>query len=190
MSHSDLTSPSLADLQAQLTAISDEAGLASHLHDSSGYVGGAPQMVFKPRTTQEAAQIVRACAAEQRSITIQGGLTGLAGGASPDEGDVVVSLERMNQVLEFDEVGGTITVQAGMVLQRLCEYVEEAGWYFPLDFGARGSCQIGGNVSTNAGGNRVLRYGTTRELVLGLEVVLPDGQTVSMLNKGLKQYGR
>ncbi|MCQ9617740.1 FAD-binding oxidoreductase [Paenalcaligenes niemegkensis] len=142
--------------------------------------------MFRPRTTQEVADIVRACAVEQRRITIQGGLTGLAGGASPDADDVVVSLERLNQIVEFDEIGGTLTVQAGMVLQSVCEHVENAGWYFPLDFGSRGSCQIGGNVSTNAGGNRVLRYGTARELVLGLEVVLPDGQIVSMLNKGLK----
>ena len=182
----DTSVPTLAELRTRINCLSDEAELQAHYHDASGFQGKAPLLVFRPSTTDEVAQIVRACAAEQKRITIQGGLTGLAGGACPDEGDVVISLARMNQVLEFDEVGGTLTVQAGMVLQSLCEHVEQAGWYFPLDFGARGSCQIGGNVSTNAGGNRVLRYGTTRDLVLGLEVVLPDGQVLSMLNKGLK----
>lgn len=186
MQHLDSITPTLADLRTRIASFQDEASVRGHEHDSSGFVGGRPHTVFKPRTSSEVAEIVQACAAERQPITIQGGLTGLAGGASPDAGDVVISLERMNQVLEFDEVGGTITVEAGMVLQSLCDYVEQADWYFPLDFGARGSCQIGANVSTNAGGNRVLRYGTTRELVLGLEVVLPDGQIVSMLNKGLK----
>lgn len=104
----------------------------------------------------------------------------------PSVDEVVINLSRMNQVIDFDTVGGTIRVQPGMVLQQLCEYVEQQGWYFPMDMGARGSCHIGGNVATNAGGNRVLRYGTMRELVLGLEVVLADGTIMPMLNYGLK----
>lgn len=177
---------SLDLLAQQLSAIRDPEGLQRYEQDFSGWKSARPDMVFRPQTTDEVAAILRVCSAEQRQVTVQGGLTGLAGGASPDIGDVAISMERMNQVLEFDEIGGTITVQPGMVLEKLCEHVEAAGWYFPLDFGARGSCQVGGNVSTNAGGNRVLRYGTTRMLVLGMEVVLADGRVLSMLNKGLK----
>src|SRR3546814_9350320 len=132
------------------------------------------------------ADIVRACHKEGRALTIQGGRTGLACGPLPDDGDVIIALERLDNVVEFDTIGGTITVEAGMVLEKLCALVEEQGWYFPVDLGARGSCQIGGNVATNAGGNRVLRYGTVRELVLGLEAVLVDGTVLSMKNKGLK----
>ncbi|MCQ9617081.1 FAD-binding oxidoreductase [Paenalcaligenes niemegkensis] len=155
--------------------------------DASGLCSSAdPSMVFRPATTEQVADIVRACTAEGRALTIQGGLTGLAGGAVPAPGDVVISLAQMNRLEDFDTVGGTATVQAGMVLETLCALVEEQGWYFPLDCGARGSCQIGGNVATNAGGNRVLRYGTMRELVLGLEVVRADGTVLTMLNQGLK----
>src|SRR5690606_39607865 len=112
----------------------------------------------------------------------------LAGGAAPGEGDVVLSLELLNRIEDIDEAGGTALVQAGVVLETLCAAVEEKGWYFPLDLGARGSCQIGGNVATNAGGTRVLRYGTTRQLVLGLEVLRPDGPLMSTLVRSGKNH--
>lgn len=179
--HAQLTS-----VLAMVPSLNNDADMERYRSDWSGLVGGKPFAVVRPRSTQEVAQIVSACHATGKQITIQGGLTGLAGGAVPDEGDVVISLERLNKVEEFDVQGGTLTVQAGMTLQAVAELVEEQDWYFPLDCGARGSCQIGGNVATNAGGNRVLRYGTMRELVLGLEVVLPDGTVLSMLNKVIK----
>jgi FAD/FMN-containing dehydrogenase len=99
---------------------------------------------------------------------------------------VALSLAKLNQIEEFDRVGGTITVQAGLALELLQTHVEADGWFFPLDLGARGSCQVGGNAATNAGGNRVIRYGTMRELVLGLEVALPDGRLLTMLNRVTK----
>jgi FAD/FMN-containing dehydrogenase len=179
--------PDLNSLSTTVSCLLPQDGLQAYLQDASGLCSPAdPSMVFRPTTTEQVADIVRACHAEGRALTIQGGLTGLAGGAVPDPDDVVVSLAQMNQLEAFDMVGGTVTVQAGMVLETLCALVEEQGWYFPLDCGARGSCQIGGNVATNAGGNRVLRYGTMRELVLGLEVVRPDGTVLAMMNQGLK----
>ncbi len=181
------TKPSLQALASSISCLTAGDDLQRYRQDASGLqCAGEPAMVFRPATPGEVADIVGACHRESRRITVQGGRTGLAGGAVPDDGDVVISLERLDQVEEFDLVGGTITVQAGMVLENLCALVEERGWYFPLDLGARGSCQIGGNVATNAGGNRVLRYGTTRELVLGLEAVMADGTVLSMMNKGLK----
>lgn len=177
----------LSALTGSVSCLLPGDDLQRYLHDASDLQGtGEPAMVFRPVTPLQVADIVRACHREGRNLTVQGGRTGLAGGAVPDHDDVVISLERLDQVEEFDKVGGTITVQAGMVLENLCALVEEQGWYFPLDLGARGSCQIGGNVATNAGGNRVLRYGTTRELVLGLEAVMADGTVLSMMNKGLK----
>lgn len=155
-------------------------------NDWSGIRGGIPVAVLRPGSVDEIAAIASACHRLGMRITVQGGLTGLAGGAVPDDGDVVLSLERLNQIQEIDTQGGTVVAEAGVVLEKLCEAVEALDWYFPLDCGARGSCQIGGNVATNAGGNRVLRYGTMRDLVLGLEVVLPDGTVLSMLNRGIK----
>lgn len=154
--------------------------------DWSGTEGGMPLAVVRPASTDAVSRVVAACHQAGVRITVQGGRTGLAGGASPDAGDVVLSLERMNRVEHVDVHGGTMTVQAGVPLQTVCEVAEAGGWYFPLDCGARGSCHIGGNVATNAGGNRVLRYGNMRELVLGLEAVLSDGTVLTMLNQVLK----
>lgn len=180
-------SPSLHNLAGSLSGLHASDDLQRYSLDASGLpASGQPSLVLRPRTTQEVADIVRACRHEGRMLTIQGGRTGMAGAAVPNAGDVVLSMERMNHLEALDTLGGTATVQAGLILQDLCTQVEAQGWYFPLDCGARGSCQIGGNVATNAGGNRVLRYGTMRELVLGLEVVLADGTVLSMMNKGLK----
>ncbi len=169
-----------------ISSITDIDQLQKYTSDSSGFTSALPAIVLRPASTEEVAACIKACVAHQKNYTIQGGLTGLAGGACPDEGDVVISLERMNQIEEIDTVGGTAIVQAGVVLEQLQQAVLEQGWYFPLDLGARGSCQIGGNIATNAGGNKVFRYGTTRELVLGLEVVLPDGTVLNMLNRVIK----
>lgn len=177
----------LPSLDDTLDILRDADRMAPYLQDASGEAAdGPPALVARPRSTEELSEFMRQCHALGQSVCVQGGLTGLAGGAVPGAGEAVVTLERLNQVLDFDPVGGTVRVQGGMVLQALCDYVQERGWYFPMDLGARGSCQIGGNVATNAGGNRVLRYGTMRELVLGLEVVLADGTVLSMLNRGLK----
>lgn len=175
-----------SQLPAELNVLTDAATLVRYSSDASGLRAGAPLLVARPATVEQVAALVALCARHNRKITIAGGGSGLAGGAAPDDGDVVISLELLNRIEDIDEAGGTALVQAGVVLETLCAAVEEKGWYFPLDLGARGSCQIGGNVATNAGGNRVLRYGTTRQLVLGLEVVLPDGTIMTMLDRTLK----
>lgn len=171
----------------QVEVLVDENLIQPYLQDASGQSAQlTASQVYRPKSTQELAAVVSFCHAQDKKICVQGGLTGMSGGAVPSTDEVIINLSRMNQVIDFDTVGGTIRVQAGMVLQQLCEYVEAQGWYFPMDMGSRGSCHIGGNVATNAGGNRVLRYGTMRELVLGLEVVLADGTVMPMLNYGLK----
>ncbi|MFD1343133.1 FAD-binding oxidoreductase [Litorisediminicola beolgyonensis] len=146
----------------------------------------SPRAVLRPTSTEEVARIMRECHAAGFSVTPQGGLTGLCGGARPVDGGVALSLERMSGIEAIDPAGMTMTVLAGTPLERIQTAAAEAGLYFPLDLGARGSCAIGGNLSTNAGGNRVIRYGMTRDLVLGLEAVLADGTVVSMLNRMIK----
>ncbi len=157
-----------------------------YLSDWSGWVGGAPAELHRPRDTAEVAAIVGRCAAEGRRITVQGGMTGLAGGAVPDAGDTVINLERMNDIEEIDALEGVMQVQAGATLQAVQEAAVAAGWQFAVDLGARGSCQVGGNASTNAGGTRVLRYGTMRDSVLGVEAVLADGTVVDSLSRLVK----
>ena len=154
------------------------------LADWSGLTIGRPAVVYRPTSTEEVSQIVAACHREGRPVTVQGGLTGVAGGGVPEEGDVVINLERMNKIEHIDELEGIMLVQAGATLQAVQEAAAACDWMFAVDLGARGSCQVGGNASTNAGGIRVLKYGTMRESVLGVEAVLADGTIVSSL-KGL-----
>jgi len=145
-----------------------------------------PGVVLRPASTGDVAFILAACHAAGQSIVIQGGLTGLCGGGTPQPGEFAMSLERLTGIEEIDPAGLTMTVRAGTPLQTIQEAAADAGLRFPLDLGARGSCTIGGNISTNAGGNEVIRYGMARALVLGVEAVLPDGTVVSSLNKMLK----
>lgn len=142
--------------------------------------------IVRPACTAEVAEILRRCNAAGQTVVVHGGLTGLVQGCNGTEADVVLSLERMARVEEIDPIGRTMTVEAGVPLQVLQEQAERHGLIFPVDLGARGSCQIGGNVSTNAGGNRVIRFGMTRENVLGLEAVLADGTVISSMNKMIK----
>ena len=145
-----------------------------------------PLAVVRPRSTYEVATMLRVCHEHGQSVVTQGGLTGLAGAATPGAGDVVLNLERMSGIEEIDESAATVTVRAGTVLSVVQETVAARGFELAYDLGARGSCQIGGNLATNAGGNRVLRFGMVREQVLGLEVVLADGTVVSSMHKMLK----
>jgi FAD/FMN-containing dehydrogenase len=144
---------------------------------------GKPLAVVRPASTEEVSKVVRACHARRQSVVPWGGKTGLVEGANAD-GAIALSLERMNKIEEMDS--GTATVQAGCTLGAFCDAANEKGFFFPLDLGARGSATIGGNISTNAGGNRVLRYGMMRELVLGVEAVLADGTILSSLNHLIK----
>ncbi|PWC36495.1 FAD-binding oxidoreductase [Azospirillum sp. TSO35-2] len=148
--------------------------------------GGRILAAVYPRDTAQVSTVLRLCHQHCQPVVPQGGLTGLAGGATPVEGCVVLSLERLRAIEDVDTAGATITVQAGVTMQAVQEAADAAGLFYPLDLGGRGSCQVGGNISTNAGGNRVLRYGMARDLVLGLEVVLADGTVVSALNTMLK----
>lgn len=156
------------------------------LSDWSGLRVGRPQEVHRPTSTEEVAAIVRLCHETGHKITIQGGLTGVAGGAVPSDGDVVINLERMNRIEHVDPIEGVLQVQAGATLQQVQEAAAEQGWMFAVDLGARGSCQVGGNAATNAGGVRVIRYGTMRDAVLGVEAVLADGSVVSSLTRLVK----
>ncbi|MBS0455548.1 MAG: FAD-binding oxidoreductase [Proteobacteria bacterium] len=139
---------------------------------------GKSLAVVRPASTAEAAAVVKACAAAGTPIVPQGGNTGLAVGGVPDESgrEIVLSLQRMNAVRDIDQANLTVTVEAGCVLQVLQETAEKAGFLFPLSLAAEGSCTIGGNLATNAGGTQVVRYGNARDLCLGLEVVTPQGQ--------------
>ena len=143
---------------------------------------GQALAVVRPATTQEVADVVRLCAAHQRALGIslvpQGGNTGLVIGSIPDDSgqQIVLSLKRMNQVLAIDPANLTITMQAGCVLQDLQDAADAAGFLFPLSLAAEGSCTIGGNLGTNAGGTQVVRFGNTRDLCLGLEVVNAQGE--------------
>ena len=146
---------------------------------------GTPLAVACPRSTEEVAAVVCECAAARVPVVPWGGKTGLVHGGVAD-GAVALSLERMSAIEEIDVLGATILVQAGCVLGPLGEVVEAQGLSLPIDFGARGSATIGGILATNAGGNRVIRYGMTRDHVLGLEVVLADGTVMSGLNRCIK----
>ncbi|MBP6019819.1 MAG: FAD-binding oxidoreductase [Burkholderiaceae bacterium] len=172
-------------LGSQEVLVGDAIG-AKYFQDWSGEKGGTPLAVIRPRNATEISAALKVCHDLHWPVVPQGGLTGLAGAAVPNEQAVIVSLERMSGIVEIDAASATMTVLAGTPLQTIQEAAQDAGFLFALDLGARGSCQIGGNIATNAGGNRVIRYGMARDLVLGLEVVLPDGTILSMLNKMVK----
>ncbi len=146
---------------------------------------GAPLAIVRPSTPQQVAAVVGRIGAAGGSIVPWGGRTGLVDGANA-EGAVALSLERLTAIEEIDVAGSTMTVQAGCTVQAAAEAAEAHGLLFPLDLGSRGSATIGGAVSTNAGGNRVLRFGMMRDMVLGLEAVLADGTVVSALNPLIK----
>lgn len=156
------------------------------LQDWSGVAGGVPLAVLRPRDVESLSRAMAICHAHRQPVVPQGGLSGLVGGAVPCGGEVVISLERMNRIEAIDLQSGTAIVEAGAILQTVQEACRDAGALLAIDLGARGSCQIGGNVSTNAGGNRVIRYGNSRDSVLGLEVVLADGTVLPMMNQMVK----
>ena len=180
--------PRLRDIVGASHVLSTPEDTAAYLTDWRGRFTGRAQAVVLASNTSEVAAIVGACAQLRVPIVPQGGNTGLAGGATPDtSGDaVVLSLKRMNRVREVDTINGTITVDAGCVLHDVQQAAYEAGRLFPLSLAAEGTATIGGNLSTNAGGTQVLRYGNARELALGLEVVLPSGETWTGL-RGLRK---
>src|ERR1700720_1421489 len=158
--------------------ISDPTAQETYLVEARRLWRGATRLVVRPASTPEVAAVGRICAEGRLPIVPQGGNTGLVGGGVPSEDgqNIVLALGRMNRIRAIDPVNFTMTVEAGCILAHLQQAAAEADRLFPPSLGAEGSCQIGGNLSTNAGGIAVLRYGNTRELTLGLEVVLPDGR--------------
>ena len=155
--------------------ITDTRDLAPFLAEERGRYQGEASVVIQPQTTSQVAEVVQICARDHVPIVPQGGNTGLCGGAVSAEGHVVMSLSRMNAIRALDSVGLTATVEAGVLLADLQQEALKHACLFPLSLASQGSCQIGGNISTNAGGVNVLRYGGMRDLCLGLEVVLADG---------------
>jgi FAD/FMN-containing dehydrogenase len=167
-------------------AVLTGAAVAERPASQRQQTGCAALALVRPATTDELATVMRLCHAAGQPVVPRGGMTGLVGGTRAEANEIAISLERMNKIEELDPVSQTITVQAGVPLQTVQEYAAERGFLFPLDLGARGSATIGGNISTNAGGNKVIRYGMMRDMVLGLEAVLPDGTVVSSLFKIIK----
>ncbi len=155
-----------------------DADKAPYLTEWRGYYQGATAAVVRPRSAEEISAILKLANETGTPIVPQGGNTGLVGAQIPDESghEIVLSLERLDKIRGVDAVGATLVAEAGVVLERLHEAADREGMLFPLTLGSQGSCRIGGNISTNAGGTQVLAYGNTRSLVLGLEVVLPTGE--------------
>ncbi len=184
----DLAPPLLDRLSALLGPrgiLTEAADLEPHLADWRLLYRGRTPCVLRPASTAELAEAVRLCAAAGMPLVPQGGNTSMVGGATPDEGgrQVVVSLARMNRIRDLDPLDMTMTVEAGLVVKAAQDAAAEAGCLFPLSLGAEGTATIGGVLSTNAGGNTTVRYGNARELMLGLEVVLPDGQVWNGLRR-------
>ncbi len=179
----------VAQLQAALGAsvvLPGHACADRRFADWSGVPAAVPLALIRPRTTAEVALAMAICHAAGQPVVVQGGLTGLSGGACVQPGEVALSLERMTGVESLDPVSGTMTVWAGTTLQAAQDAAEAAGLYLALDLGARGSCTIGGNIATNAGGVRVIKYGMMRDQLLGVEAVLADGRIVSDLHAMVK----
>lgn len=159
-------------------AITDPEAMRPHLVEWRDVFTGKTPMVVKPANVEEVSQVLALCNQARVPLVPQGGNTSLVGASLPFEhgGELVLSLQRMNRIIDIDPLNYTMTVEAGVILQNIQQAAAEADRLFPLSLGAEGSCMIGGNLSTNAGGIQVLHYGNARNLVLGLEVVLPDGQ--------------
>ena len=184
-----------AEIIAALHAIVGDAGLKtgdtdteSFLTDWHGQYRGRSLAVVMPETTEQVSQGMALADAHDIVVVPQGGNTGFMGGATPDDAgnSILLSLRRMNRIREIDATNMSMTVEAGCVLQTLHDTTEKQGLYFPLNLAAKGSCTIGGNLGTNAGGLNVVRYGTTRELTLGVEVVLMGGRVLNLLG-GLRK---
>jgi D-lactate dehydrogenase (cytochrome) len=164
-------------------AITDANDIAPYVTEERNLFHGRSPLVLRPGSTAEVAAICKLASAHRIALVPQGGNTGLVGGQTPHNGEVVVSLRRLDKIREVDTASNTMTVEAGVVLQVAQAKASEVDRLFPLSLGAEGSCTIGGNLSTNAGGTAALAYGVAREMALGLEVVLADGRVLNVLSK-------
>ena len=166
-------------------ALTDPADIAPHVTEPRGLWTGRTGLVLKPGSVDEVSRILALATETRTPVVPQGGNTGLVGGGTPDMsgGEIVLSLSRLDRIREVDTASNTMTVEAGVVLQRVQEAADAAGRLFPLSLASQGSCQVGGNLSSNAGGTGVLAHGNARELCLGVEVVLPSGEVFDDLRK-------
>ena len=166
--------------------ITDPSETVPYLQERRGRFQGKSQIIVRPRHTAEVQAVVRTCIAQKTALVPQGGNTGLCGGAVANADQIILSLDRLKQIRAIDPANNTMTVEAGCILAELQATARDAGRFFPLSLAAEGSCQIGGNIATNAGGINVLRYGNARDQVLGLEAVMPSGELLSDLH-GLRK---
>ncbi|QIO99103.1 FAD-binding oxidoreductase [Bradyrhizobium symbiodeficiens] len=164
-------------------AITDAADIEPYVTEERNLFHGRSPLVLRPGSTAEVSEICKLASAHRIALVPQGGNTGLVGGQTPHNGEVVVSLRRLDKIREVDTASNTMTCEAGVVLQIAQAKASEVDRLFPLSLGAEGSCTIGGNLSTNAGGTAALAYGVAREMALGLEVVLADGRVLNVLSK-------
>ncbi len=189
MTKSATIDPALLDRFAAIVgdrhALRTEAAISPYVHEMRGRFAGRSPLVLRPGSVEEVSLVLKLASASATPIVPQGGNTGLVGGQMPHRcgGEIVLSLSRLDRIREIDPLSNTVTAEAGVVLQRLQEAAEAAGRLFPLSLGSQGSCQIGGTLSTNAGGTGVLAYGSARDLCLGVEVVLPTGEVFDDLRK-------
>eukprot|EP00002_Diphylleia_rotans_P038212 TRINITY_DN866_c0_g1_i9.p1 TRINITY_DN866_c0_g1~~TRINITY_DN866_c0_g1_i9.p1 ORF type:complete len:261 (+),score=42.83 TRINITY_DN866_c0_g1_i9:73-855(+) len=166
-------------LSSPSSVIQDKDILESMNQDWMNKFKGSSKLALRPRSADEVSKILRYCNEKKLAVVPQGGNTGLVGGSVPVHDEVILSMSLMNSVLSFDPVSGILKAQAGCILGQLEDYLRPKGYTMPLDLGAKGSCQIGGNLATNAGGIRYLRYGSLHGNCVGLEAVLPDGRILS-----------
>jgi FAD/FMN-containing dehydrogenase len=164
-------------------AVTDATDIAPYVTEERDLFHGHSPLVLRPNSTRQVSAICELASKHRIALVPQGGNTGLVGGQTPHNGEVVVSLRRMDRIREIDTASNTMTCEAGVVLQVAQQRAAEVDRLFPLSLGAEGSCTIGGNLSTNAGGTTALAYGVAREMALGLEVVLPDGRVLNSLSK-------
>jgi len=168
----------IADLKAIINPrdfVTDEEKIKPSLTDWVGYADGKSSLMLTPRNTEEVSGILKLCSNYKIPIVPQGGNTGSVAGAIPN-GEIILNMTKMNSIREINPNDYTVTVDAGCILEKIHELAIESNRFFPLSIGSQGTCTIGGNISTNAGGISVLKYGNMRDLVLGLEVVLPNGE--------------
>eukprot|EP00466_Bigelowiella_natans_P011716 jgi/Bigna1/92760/estExt_fgenesh1_pm.C_650013 len=166
----------------QSNVITDASELEPMNKDWMHHYEGQSKIALCPETTEQLSEVMRYCNLHKIAMVPQGGNTGLVGGSTPVFDEVIVSTKKMNKIQDFDDLMGILICDAGCVLQSLDEYLRERGFLMPLDLGAKGSCHIGGNVATNAGGVRYVRYGSLRGNILGMEAVLPDGTILDNLS--------
>lgn len=164
-------------------SVQGQSDLAMYNTDWMRKYQGQSRLVLRPKSTTQVSKILKYCSEHCLAVVPQGGNTGLVGGSVPRFDEIIISMSRMNEIRSFDKISGVLVVDGGVILERADDYLADHGYIFPLDLGAKGSCHVAGTVATNAGGLRLLRFGSLRGSVLGIEAVLPDGTILNDLFK-------